>query len=81
MKRWKLTPLADQPQGPSTHHASEVYEGDEDGLSARLSDLQAQTGTPYEAAEWDGEPDPEPDLGETKERQDEAEAQGRPVEG
>lgn len=83
MKRWKLIPLADNPQGPSTQHTNDVHEGDEDSLSKRLSDLQAQTGTPYRAEEWDGEAEPEQDAeaqDAVKAKQDEAEEKGRPVE-
>ena len=87
MKRWKLTPQADVPQGPSVHHASEIHEGDEDSLSARLSDLQAMTGTPYAAEEdagedarTDEERQAEVDRADSvKAKQDEAEAKGRPV--
>lgn len=80
MKRWKITPQADVPQGPSVSHETHVHEGDEDSLSTFLSDLQARTGTPYAAEEWDGEPEPEPDMGEVKEKQDAADERGRPVE-
>ena len=80
--RWTLIPMADNPQGPSSQHTNETYEGDEDGLSTRLSDLQAQTGTPYRAEEWDGEAEPEHDAeaqDAVKAKQDEAEEKGRPV--
>lgn len=80
--RWKLIPLADNPQGPSTQHSNEVFEGDEAGLSTRLSDLQAQTGTPYRAEEWNGEAEPDQDAeaqDRVKAKQDEAEEAGRPI--
>lgn len=86
--KWKLIPMTDQPQGPSTHHSHEIHEGDEDSLSVRLSDLQAMTGTPYRAEEWNGEEEPseeeQRDAVERQEhvkaKQDEAEEKGRPVE-
>jgi hypothetical protein len=80
MTRYRVTPQADVPQGPSVSHETHIHEGDETSLSVFLSDLQGRTGTPYAAEEWDGEPEPEPDLSGVKAKQDEAEEQGKPVE-
>lgn len=91
MKRWRLTPQADIPQGPSVSHETHIHEGDEDSLSVFLSDLQGRTGTPYEATDiTDGEPEAERGDEEREDearrqeavhdKQAEADEKGRPVE-
>lgn len=91
MKRWKITPQADVPQGPSVSHETHVHEGGEDSLSVFLSDLQARTGTPHEATDiTDGDPDAERSDEEREdevrrqeavhEKQQQADQAGRPIE-